>query len=220
MKDRNDIPYSQEVLRKCIHLCSLSIPIVGSILERKTMLEILVPITLFTIILDLLSHKIESVRNFVSKFFGKMLRKHENGKEILLNGASWVFLSAVLCISIFPKIIFITAFTILIISDISAALYGRKFGTRKFLDKSFEGSSAFFISSIIVILVIGTLSGAPITYYAFGILGGFVAAIVEAASKRLRVDDNLSIPLSVGAIMIIGSMISDAIGNSFINILR
>lgn len=219
MSNNNEIPYRQEILRKGIHLCSLSIPIVGSMLSKETMLYIMVPITVFTVLLDLLSKKIEFFRKILHWAVGNMLRPHETTKELMLNGASWVFLSALMCIAIFPKIIFVSAFSILIISDISAALYGRKFGKRKFLDKSLEGSLAFFITALIVIFTIGQLSSAPLSFYVFGSLGGLFAAIVEAASKRLRLDDNLSIPLAVGLIMLIGSFISSALGNPFINIL-
>ena len=52
------------------------------------MLYIMAPITLFTVLLDLLSRKVESVRKIMHFAVGKMLRPHEAGNEILLNGAS------------------------------------------------------------------------------------------------------------------------------------
>ncbi|MCK7523378.1 MAG: hypothetical protein MZV64_39855 [Ignavibacteriales bacterium] len=62
-------------------------------------------------------------------------------------------LSALICALIFPKVIFVTAFSILIISDTMAALIGRKFGKRKFLRKSLEGTLSFFISASIVVII-------------------------------------------------------------------
>jgi dolichol kinase len=85
--------------------------------------------------------------------FGFLLRQHEvdTGKKNL-NGATYVLISALICVIIFPKIFFVTAFTILIISDSLAALIGRKFGRHKLFAKSLEGTLAFFISASIVIL--------------------------------------------------------------------
>ncbi len=72
------------------------------------------------------------------KVFGFLLRKHEIDKEKKnLTGATYVLISALICALIFPKVIFVTAFTILIISDTMAALIGRKFGKHKIFKKKF-----------------------------------------------------------------------------------
>jgi dolichol kinase len=85
-----------------------------------------------------------------------MLRKHEmKKKKLLLTGASWVLISAVLTVLIFPKVIAVIAFIILIISDISAALVGRKWGRTKLGKKSLEGTLAFIVSGLLVVAVVG-----------------------------------------------------------------
>ena len=137
---------------------------------------------------------------FFYKFFGFLLRKHEvdhNKKNF--NGATYVFISALICAIIFPKIFFITAFSILIISDSMAALIGRKFGKHKFLSKSLEGTVAFFISACIVVMFTPKLSGIAVEYY-IGIIASAVGAIVENISFGFA-DDNLSIPISIGLTM-------------------
>jgi dolichol kinase len=100
---------------------------------------------------------------------------------------------------IFPKVIFISAFSILIVSDSLAALIGRKFGKHKFLSKSLEGTLTFFVSACIVILFTPKVGGFS-EEYLIGFIAAFVGAIVENISFKL-VDDNLSIPLSVGFTM-------------------
>lgn len=136
------------------------------------------------------------------RIFGNMMRKHElDEQRILLNGATYVLLSALLCVLIFPKIVAITAFAVLIVSDISSALIGRKFGKRKFLDKSLEGTTAFWISSWLVVGVVWALTQAPWQYAATAAVATFIGGIVEAASIRLRMDDNFSIPLSTGIVL-------------------
>jgi dolichol kinase len=100
----------------------------------------------------------------------------------------------VLCVWIFPKVIVITAFAILIISDSAAALVGRRFGNHPFLAKSLEGSSAFLVTALIVVALapkIAYLSGE----YMIGAAAALLGTLVEAA--EVGVDDNLTIPLSV-----------------------
>jgi len=132
--------------------------------------------------------------------FGFLLREHElDHKKKNLNGATYVLISALISVLIFPKVIFISAFSILIISDSAAALVGRKFGKRKFLSKSLEGTLTFFVSACIVILFTPKVNGF-FEEYLIGFIAAFVGAIVENVSFKL-VDDNLSIPLSVGFTM-------------------
>lgn len=197
-----DITYRQEIFRKLIHLCSLSIPIVYAFISRQTALVILTSLFLPVLLIDLARHWIPSLERLVRRLFGNMMRQHElDEKRILLNGATYVLLSALLCVLIFPKIVAITAFSVLIVSDISSALIGRKFGKTKFFDKSLEGTTAFWLSSWIVVGVVWMLTQAPWQYVVAGVVATFIGGIVEAASIRLRMDDNFSIPLSTGIVL-------------------
>lgn len=196
------ISYRQELLRKSIHLCSLSIPIIYAFIQRETALWILVSLFLPVLAIDLARHWIPALEKLVRKIFGEMMRAHElDEKRIVLNGATFVLLSALLCVLLYPKIIAITAFAVLIVSDISSALIGRKFGTMKFLDKSLQGTLAFWVSAWLVVGVIWSLTQAPWQYALAGAVATFIGGIVEAASIRLRMDDNFSIPLSTGTVM-------------------
>ena len=194
------INYRDEVVRKLIHLCSLSIPIVYYFISRTETLIILGSITAFALIIEVLRHFSTGFGKIFHSYFGFILRKHElDAKKKNLNGATYVLISALLCVFLFPKILFITAFSILIISDSMAALIGRKFGKHKFLSKSLEGTLAFFISAIIVIFFTPKIEGLY-PEYLIGIIAAGVAAIVENISFGWM-DDNLSIPVSVGLTM-------------------
>ncbi len=221
-KEMVPISYSQELLRKSIHLMSLSIPVSYIFFSQLTALLILIPMTIACIAIDVLSKKDNIVGLLLNKYFGKMLRKHEKKKKkLILNGASWVLISACMTVFIFPKIIAVTAFAILIISDTSAALIGRKYGkTPLFKNKSWEGTSAFAISAILVVCVLGCLLNAPMSYYIAGIIGALTGSFVEAYSKKIKMDDNFSIPLSVGIVMWgIGNNLAHVMA-SFIGVLR
>ena len=149
---KDQISMSGEMARKVIHITSLSIPIGYYYLSYSTTLWILIPFTLFALFIDYGRYYIPQIDKVVNKMFGSILREHErDSKRKLLSGGSYVLISACLCILIFPKIIAISAFSILIISDTSSALIGRRFGKHHFLDKSLEGSIAFIVSACIVV---------------------------------------------------------------------
>ncbi len=190
------INYRSELVRKAIHLCSLSIPVIYSFISRSTALTILIPLTAAFIAVDLSRYSIPAVSRWFYRWFGWLLRRHEqeNGRR-RLNGASNVLIAATLSILIFPKLIAINAFAILIISDTTSALIGRRFGKHRFLGKSLEGSLAFFVSAMVVVLVAPKVQCLP-AEYAIGAVAAAIGAVVEAAS--IHIDDNLSIPVSIG----------------------
>ena len=213
-KDRQ-ITYRSEVLRKGIHLLSLSIPVIYSVISQATALWILVPLACLFVAIDILGHKEGWVRNTMLRSFEPVMRNHElKVDDIRLNGASHVLIAACACVWLFPKIIAITAFSILIVSDICAALVGRRFGSHRFLDKSLEGTLAFAVSAIGVVLVIASISSAPISFVVIGAFASIVGALVENISPRLRLDDNISIPGSVGLTMLILTSLISSVPNS------
>jgi len=191
--------YGAEVIRKGIHLFSLSIPIVYYFLSKETALAILIPLTVFFIANDLARLYVKPFGRFYERLFSSILRSHErNDRGRRLTGASYVLISATLCVWLFPKVIFLTAFAILIVSDSAAALVGRRLGRRPFLAKSLEGTTAFFVSALIVVGL------APkVTYglaeYLIGAVAALLGAVVEAAPQA--VDDNLAIPLAIGTLL-------------------
>lgn len=198
--DRATIDYQSEVLRKAIHLCSLSIPVVYYFITRELALSILIPLALLSLVLDLSRYYFKPFSNIFYKIFGFMLRKHEKDeKRKNLNGATYVLISAVLVIAIFPKVFAVTGFAVLIIGDIAAALIGRKFGQTQFLLKSLEGTIAFFIFSIVVILFTPKIEG-NITEFVIAVIAVGVGAVAENISTGWA-DDNLTIPVSIGITM-------------------
>jgi len=208
MNETAAIAYKAELVRKAIHACSLSIPVIYFFISRELALAILAPLTLFSIVLDLARHYHKPTSELFYKGFKWMLRTHElDEKTKRFNGATNVLIAATLCVFIFPKVIFITAFTILIVSDSLAALVGRRWGKVKFFTKSLEGSAAFFVSAVAVVIFASTLRYTRVEHgiaagdYSvwIGIAGAALGTIVEALPWRI--DDNLSIPFSVGALM-------------------
>ncbi len=206
-----DIPYMQEIFRKGIHLSSLSIPIIYAFIERWLALSLLGCLLALALILDVGRYYVPAIRQFILNNFGSMMRQHElDDQRKLLSGATYVLLSAFLCVLVYPKIIAVTAFAVMIVSDICSALIGRKFGTMRFADKSLQGTVAFWVSACCVVWAIALWTGAPWQYQLIACGASLVGGVVEAASIRLRMDDNFSIPLSVGMVLWGGILLLDA----------
>ena len=195
------IPMKGEFTRKIIHILSLVIPIGYYYLPYSTALWILIPFTAFAFIIDYGRHFIPPINRFVNWAFGPILREHErDNSRKLLSGGTYVLISACICIIAFPKVIAITAFSILIISDTASALLAGNSGKNHFLDKSLEGTIAFILSAWIVVLLAPKVSG-NIQEYVIGFAAAIIGGIFEAMSVRLRLDDNFSVPLSIGVFM-------------------
>ena len=113
-----------------------------------------------------------------------------------------MLIAATLTFLLFPKVISTTAFTVLIVSDTAAALIGRRYGKRRFFDKSLVGTTFFVLTAIGVTAVYQSIFHAGPWFLVSGVLATIVCGIVEAASIRLKLDDNISIPSSFAFTML------------------
>jgi dolichol kinase len=111
--------------------------------------------------------------------------------------------SALITVLLFPKVIAITAFSILILADSAAALVGRAIGKPAFGDKSPEGTLAFLVVSTAIAFFIQSLYSLDTVFLWSALAGGLIAALLEAASPFLKLDDNFTIPLSAATVMLV-----------------
>jgi dolichol kinase len=189
------ISYSSELARKSIHLLSLLIPILYLQVNHVTGVTILLAMALASLTIDVLRHWHEPTRRLLMRLVGRLLRNHERENGTLrLTGATWVLIAATLSLGVFPPAVGVTAFSVLIVSDTFAALVGRRFGQRRFLDKSVEGTVTFIFTACCVVVVMGVSFGLPWTFWVAGCIGAVSAGIAEASAVRLGLDDNIAIP--------------------------
>lgn len=206
------ISYTSEVARKGIHLSSLMIPIVYLQLDHWTGIGILVAMTLTSLLIDVMMHYHGPTRRIMHSLVGNMLRPHEMMQDAFrLTGASWVLIAATLTFLVFPPVISTTSFSVLIVSDTAAALIGRRFGKRRFMDKTLVGSVFFVISAVGVTMVYQHVFGLGAWFMVSGFAASLVCAVIEAASIRLKLDDNISIPSSFALTM----LAMDSLGEFF-----
>ena len=160
------------------------------LLPQKTTLFILVPITISSIIVDLIRLRNLPYAGFLNWLLGPILREHESWD---LTGSSYILSASVLSILFFNKKIAIAAIAYIILGDIASAIIGRIYGKTKIEKKSLEGSLAFLSVCLLIALF---LPGLP---FWIGVIGALVATSVEALSIPLN--DNLSVPLVSGLVM-------------------
>lgn len=189
------ISLQNELVRKSLHFLLLLIPIVYCNLGKWQSLAIFFSIGLVVVTLDYMRHKNAKIKIIFEKIFGSVLRKHEL-EEGNLCGASYVAIATVINFLLFKKEIAVIAFSILVISDALAAIVGRSFPSRPFFEKSIMGASAFFVSGLFVMIVCGISFGVKFWFYPFGLFSLFAVTIIESRPSLLKLDDNLTIPLS------------------------
>lgn len=108
-------------------------------------------------------------------------------------GVSWLF-SCILLLLFFNINIVYASILILAVSDTAAGFVGRTMGrTKNPLNprKTIEGSLAFFSTAVFAAMLFVPTSRALVV--------AFISAIVEALP--LRINDNLTVPLSAGVVM-------------------
>ncbi|HOV93144.1 MAG TPA: dolichol kinase [Candidatus Kapabacteria bacterium] len=221
-KKDDDISFLAELKRKSIHIFSLLIPIIYIFVSKSVAVPILFVLMAAHVVVDLLSKRNDWVREQINKYFGDILRKHENKKDgIYLNGASCMMISAFFVVLIFPKFVAVVAMTIIVICDLSSAIFGKRFGRNEiFKKKSLEGSVAFFLAGITVIWAYFFIFNPGIIFLIFGFLGVFLSTFGEAVSKIIRIDDNIIVPAIMSITLYLGELYAHLLNQTFIYILH
>ncbi len=182
----------KELLRKSFHISSILLPLSYYFIfqNRKMMFLILIPLTIIALIIDIARLEHKTFKRIFLNLVGLLLRKHEIHN---FTGATYLMISAVLCIGFFPKEIAVVSLAFLAIGDTLAALVGIPFGKRKILNtsKSLEGSLACFAGCFVFGLLFLHPAGA--------IIGAFTATVAEFS--WIPIDDNIKIPIASGLVM-------------------
>ena len=191
------LKYNQEVYRKCIHMSSSIIAILLWILGKDVFLPFIMSATIFFLIIDYLRIYIRTLEKFYSTLFGSVTRHYEYHR---FSGASWVFIGSAATIFLFNEKVAIISLLVMSLSDSAAAIIGIKYGRTYLFNKSLEGSSAFFITSSIIII---SLSPA---LFIVNIIAVLTSVVIELLSTPV-LNDNLFIPVATGIILTVGGVV-------------
>jgi dolichol kinase len=130
-------------------------------------------------------------------WFEKQIMKFERPGEFPLQGALLYYVGVFVAFELFPLNAAAAAVSVLAIGDSVSTVVGRSWGRHKLpinKDKSWEGSAAFFIGALFVLM-----------FFANPVKALMVAAAATAVEAAPRMDDNLTIPLATGlALLLLG----------------
>jgi len=188
-------PLTSEVGRKLIHLLALLLPIGMVVLPWSLALGLLLAGALLAVTGDIARVRSPLVAAWINRLFGRLMRPDEQpdvGEAVVLNGATWVMLSALLLFALFPSAIAAVALGLFVVADAGAALVGRRFGRRTWpgSHRTIEGSGTFWLVCAAGGLLL-SLSALPLLALATA------GAIAEALPSPLN--DNLRAPLIMAA---------------------
>ncbi len=186
------IRYSNELVRKAIHISSAAIPVALYFTPLEISRLVLPWATLVTLAVEMLRLHVPQFRAVFYFAFGRLLREHE---RFDLLGSTYLLIAALLCIYAFEKDVAVLALSFVIAGDAVAALVGRRFGRIKILDKSLEGSLACFAAC----LAIARLYPSPEIGWTVSLAGALTATLFELLPIPL--DDNVRMSISAGFAM-------------------
>lgn len=185
-----DIGYAREAGRKAIHIFALVMPIGLWLVPVQIARWVLFCFFLLLASIDIARWGDTPLSRFLRGQLDSVLRPHERRR---FSGGTYILAAGALCSLLFAKPVAVAVLICIIVGDTAAVFVGRSIGRIHFGHKTLEGSLAFFLSSLICILWIPTLT------FEVKLLGAAVAAVVEALP--IPMDDNITVPLIAGAAM-------------------
>jgi len=146
--------------------------------------------TLILAIILLFCFSIMEILKYTRKKFTKYIYRKKEKRQV--SSYIYFFISVIVCFYFFDKIISTFALFILIFSDLFAFILGTIYGKKKIGEKSVFGSISFFLTSFLISLAYYKFFNLSLLY---SIPATFISTVIEIIPTKI--DDNLSIPLSV-----------------------
>ena len=180
------LSFKNEFKRKIVHFASAIIGLSIIYLDREVILPFLIVSAIIFPLLDYMRINNKFVSNFYNSYFHSITRSFESKK---LTGASFVFWGALITYILFePKVAGI-ALIVMSLADANAAIIGVGYGNTKLLNKSLEGSFAFYVTTFSILYIFKI----PLIISLFISVIATFTELIEIP----KINDNISIPLSV-----------------------
>ena len=189
-----------EIHRKSIHLLGIMFPVVYHFVNRSTMIILISALLVSSVLIDKLRMKFDVMDYKLCKMINlsNMYREHEKTGYSAL---TFAFVGMIICLLISSKVIVNLSISIMTLSDSTAAICGILYGKTKVNGKSIEGSVAFFIVSCLLSYVITSIYNYNFKFLISAFLASLVVTIVELYSKNWKINDNMSISITVCVII-------------------
>ena len=186
------LSFKDEFKRKLVHFASSIIGLSIIYFDREVILPILAISSVLFPILDYLRINNKLISNSYNTYFHSITRSFESNQ---FTGASFVFWGALLTYIIFEQKIAGISLIVMSFSDAMAAIIGVGFGKTKVLNKSLEGSFAFYITTFIILYIFKI----PLIVSLFVSALATITELVEIP----KINDNISIPVTVALLLTI-----------------
>ena len=180
-----------ELLRKSIHICNSLFAYSLFVFDQKRFAIFIGFFTIAFLLFEILRIKHPDLNRFYNRFFGRVTRDFERGR---LTGAAYVMISSFILLLFFDMYVCIASILIMSYSDTAAAIVGKKYGKIKVFNKTLEGSFAFLITSLLIVLFIY-----PEISLIYSLIAILAATIIELLP--LKIDDNFTVPITAALIM-------------------
>jgi dolichol kinase len=176
------------LLRRLFHFSGIVIPVAYLLFGRGAALVLTTAVLVLVTTIDFL--------RIATSFDSPFLRRHLKEKEMKKPTASLLYMvSCLLVILLFGKLTAVASIFVLAVSDPLSSIIGSRWGTRRILGKSAEGTASFFFSSILIL-----------SCFSFRVPALFAAAGAATLAEFLSspfIDDNLTIPLVTALVLTI-----------------
>jgi dolichol kinase len=186
--------------RSLFHFTSAAVALgsVALLPSRGWLIAIAVAFAMYCWSMEIARRINPAINDRLMRFYGPIAHAHERNH---VNSATW-YATALVSLALFAsKPAMMAALAVLGVADPIAAAVGRRWGRRKLrAGRSLEGTLAFFASGTGAAALALALCGAHVqALLGFAVLAGLTGALAELVSTRL--DDNLTIPVTVGAVV-------------------
>jgi len=185
----------KQLHRKFIHILAVSpFVILGFFIDSSIPRNVFVVIAVVMLI-AFLSFELYRLQNktFKQKLMQKFSHLFKKEEENGIVSSIWGPVDLLILVLFFSKPTIVATLCVGCYSDPIAAMVGMKFGGKKNKNgKTWAGTTAFFVSSVILIVIAMAVIHAAIPWY-FVILLSFIAAMLERYVTFG--DDNLIVPL-------------------------
>jgi dolichol kinase len=172
--------------RRAFHFSGIVVPIVYLAAGKQWALGLAGLLLCLAVLIEVLRLR----GYFRSTFIGRHLKEKEQHG---LSGSTYFLFSCVLTMLLFEKQVAAAAMVVLAIADPLASIIGSRWGKIRLLGKSAEGTTAFLVSSLIILICFGFRPAAAAS-----------AALAAAAAELVSpawLDDNITIPLVTAVVL-------------------
>ena len=176
-------------------LAGLSIVMAMCFLPKMTLLLSLGSVTFLFLVFEFIRLRVSGINRWFISRFGSMLREEETSS---VTTSSYVLVAALVSYMAFGRDIAILSVSFLAVGDVAAAIVGQHIGRTRLFGKALEGDLACFFSCLAIGFV---FYYAGLNVGSLTIVIGAVGATVGQAIQ-MPVDDNLTLPLLAGVLMV------------------